>query len=296
MKFTSFVHLVTKTLQQQFGEDYQIFSQKITKNNGIELTGITAQKKNVNLFPTIYINEYYREDMTEEQCEQIIQEIYDRIRNAERITSVDMTGFFEYAKAKKRIGYKLINTEKNQELLKEIPHREFFNLSMVYFYLVPENQFDTDATILIKNNQMKAWQKKEEDLYQAAYQNMPELFPSKIDSMAELLKDFYQEDVIDDTVFMFVLTNSQKMFGAASMLYPEELKSFARLQESNLYLLPSSIHEIIIIPERPEIDKKLLLKIVMEVNRTQVAEEEVLADSVYFYNKKEEALYLLDIF
>lgn len=296
MEFISFLNFVIQSVQLEFGEEYQIFSQKVKKNNGVELTGIVAKKEKINSFPTIYINDYYTENMTDKECEQTAQEIYKKLKEAELSEAVDMSSFFDYKKAKKGIGYKLINTKKNQELLKEIPHREFFDLSMVYFYLVPDCRLGGEATVLIKNNHIRAWKIKEEELYRTAYENMPELFPSRLDSMENLLRDLYQDDMLQETVPMFVLTNSKKLFGAACMLYPGELKSFARLQESNLYILPSSIHETILLPERADIDKNMLLKMVIEINHSQVAEEEVLADSVYFYNKKEEALYLLDNF
>lgn len=296
MEFTSFLNLIIQSVQQKFGEGYEIFSQSVTKNNGIERTGIVAKKENINSFPTIYMNEYYKENITEEECEQIAEMVYQRMKDAEMSESVDMSAFTDFRKARKHVAYKLINTERNKELLKEIPHREFFNLSMVYFYLLPDEAFDGKATILIKDSHMKVWKITEEELYETAYENTPELLPSRIDSMEELMKDLYQDDLLQETVPMFVLTNSQKLFGAACMLYPGELKSFARLLESNLYVLPSSVHEIILVPERKDVKKEVLLRVVMEINRSDVTEEEFLADSVYFYNKKEESLYLLDNF
>ena len=93
---------------------------------------------------------------------------------------------------------------------------------------------------------------------------------------------------------MYVLTNEQKLFGAACILYRDQLKSFAEKKNADLYILPSSVHETILIPSIPSLNQEAFLDIVSEINRSQVEEEEVLADSVFFYNKKEDALYLLD--
>ena len=78
------------------------------------------------------------------------------------------------------------------------------------------------------------------------------------------------------------------------MLYPDELKLFAEKTGSDLFVLPSSVHEVILIPEKSNLNPQSFLDIVAEINHSQVPEEEVLADSVFFYNKKEDALYLLD--
>ena len=296
MEFTSFLNLIIHGVQQKFGAEYQIEVQNVAKNNGVQRTGIVARKENMNSFPTVYLNEYYREDLDGDDCEKIAQMVYERIKEAELSEPVDMSVFSDFQKAKKQIGFKLVNTEKNEALLKEIPHREFFNLSMVYFYLMPEEHFEGRATVSIKNHHMKTWKIKEEELYQVAYENTPVLFPSKIDSMQNFMKDLPAKNMMQNDVPMFILSNEQRLFGASCMLYPGELESFARLLDSNLYILPSSVHEIIIVPERPGMNTKLFLKVVVAVNYSQVEEEEILADSVFFYNKKEESLYLLDNF
>ena len=296
MEFTSFLNLIIQGVQQKFGAEYQIEVQNVAKNNGVKRTGIVARKENMNSFPTVYLNEYYRKDMDEDDCEKVAQMVYERIKEAELSEPVDMSVFSDFQKAKKQIGFRLVNTEKNKALLEEIPHREFFNLSMVYFYLMPEEHFEGRATILIKNHHMKTWKIKEEELYQVAYENTPILFPSKIDSMQDLMKELPAQDTEQNVLPMFILTNEQRLFGASCMLYPGELESFARLLDSNLYILPSSVHEIIIVPERPGMNTRLFLKVVVAVNYSQVEEEEILADSVFFYNKKEESLYLLDNF
>ncbi len=85
---------------------------------------------------------------------------------------------------------------------------------------------------------------------------------------------------------MYVLSNPEKLFGAAAMLYPQELGRFAEQVGASLYLLPSSVHEIIMIPDDGFQDKEALLKMVTEINDTQVDPEEVLASAIYYYDRK----------
>ncbi|MDE7404300.1 MAG: hypothetical protein K2M81_04265, partial [Lachnospiraceae bacterium] len=104
----------------------------------------------------------------------------------------------------------------------------------------------------------------------------------------ELLDEVCMQELTQTKMPMYVLTNKQKLYGAACMLYPGVLKTFAEKIQRDFYILPSSIHEVILVPADADTDKEALHEIVTEINRTQVAEEEVLADSVYFYSKNKD--------
>ncbi len=294
MNITSFTNQVVLLLQKQLGKNYHVFSRKVTKNNGVILTGIVARRENINSFPTIYIDDYYREDMSEEDLQTTVSQMADRLRQADLKRPVDLSDFTDFFKAKSKLSFKLINTEKNRKLLGNVPNRPFFNLSIVYFYLVENAPFQGKATVLIRKSHMDIWNITEEELYEAAYRNAPRLLPPKIENMDEVLDGIFPAELFEDMIPMYVLTNEQKLFGAACILYQDQLKSFAEKKNTDLYVLPSSVHETILIPGIPKLNQEALLDIVSEINRSQVEEEEVLADSVFFYNKKEDALYLLD--
>lgn len=141
---------------------------------------------------------------------------------------------------------------------------------------------------------MDTWNITEMELYKAACINAPQLLPPRIENMNEALGGIFPPELFEDLIPMYVLTNSEKLFGASCILYRDELKSFAVKMNSDLFILPSSVHEMILIPKRPDLNQSAFLDIVAEINHSQVPEEDVLADSVFFYNKKEDALYLLD--
>ena len=84
---------------------------------------------------------------------------------------------------------------------------------------------------------------------------------------------------------MYILTNTEKLHGAACILYQQLLEEFAKKVNDNLYILPSSVHEIIMIPASFAGKASELRQMVEEINATQVEEEEVLSDSVYFFNR-----------
>lgn len=308
MNFTSFTQAVLNNLQEMLGENYSVFSQNVTKNNGVELTGVIAKRKGCNASPTIYINEFYHEGMVEQEIRQIADILYDDFQAAEFEDDVDLSDFITFETAKKKLVFKLVHGEQNRELLKLIPHRLFHNLAIVFYYTVQEAPFYGNAAILVYNTHMLRWGTDAEELYRIAMENTPVLFPSVIDSMQEVMRGILEEGLQEELkeefppagqireemkMPMYVLTNRQKLYGAACMLYPGVLKAFGEQTGQDFYVLPSSVHEVILVPAGAGTDEASLREIVTEINRTQVAEDEVLADSIYYYNRSRDEILLI---
>ncbi len=322
MNFTSFTQLILKSLQEELGEGYTVLSGTVNKNNGVTRTGITIKREGQNAFPTIYIDHFYKEDMTEEEILLTADRLFESLADAELEEKVDLSGFAEFDSAREKIAYKVISAEKNRKLLKEIPHKIVHNLAVVYFYTVQEAPFYGNAVVLINNHHMRQWKTNPEELFWIAERNSPRLFPWSIDSMEEvmrgmlaedlsregnhedagLVKENEQKDWTDELIGqiaagftsgrlpMYVLTNRQKMNGAACMFYPGVLEDFGKKLGRDFYLLPSSVHEVILVPADETVSKEALWEIVTDINRTQVAEEEILADSVYYYDRKKDRI------
>lgn len=315
INFKSFTQIMLSYLKERLGEDYTVFAHNVKKNNGIELTGIVISRTGCNTSPTFYIDDIYHKDITEEEIKREAERIYDQFQRAEVKEDLDFSDFLDYQKVKERVVVKLINAEKNKELLMEIPHKLFYDLALVVYYPVQEVPFEGKAAILVYHTHREQWGVDEEELLEEAVKNTPRLFPGKIESMArvmrqilssELGKSFSEEELgklgISEeewadilmlpnpqngkrSIPMYVLSNKQKLYGAVCMLYPDLLKNFTDKIGQDCYILPSSIHEVILVPADAVSGGEELREIVTDINRTQVAEEEVLADSVYFYNR-----------
>lgn len=322
--FMSFTQAILKNLREKLGSDYTIFSHSVKKNNGRELTGIVVRHAGHSTSPTIYINSFYRKNITGEEIQKISDRLYDEFLAAEFEEDMDLSGFVLFENAKKKLAYKLIHAGKNRELLKSVPHKLFHNLAIVFYYTVQEAPFYGKATILVRNSHMKRWGTNVEELMQIAKQNTPMLFPSVIDDMANVMREILaqglKEDILGaksgekekaalldekwldelldqmsesggrDKIPMYVLSNEQKLYGAACILYPGVLKKFAEKMGQDFYVLPSSVHEVILVPTEAGTDQESLLEIVTDINRTQVAEDEVLADSVYYYERSRDQI------
>lgn len=307
MKFTSFTETILTNLKNRLGDEYTVLSRQVKKNNGVELTGIIAKRRNCNASPTIYIDGYYRENITQAETVEIADRIYRDLTDAQLEGNIDVSDFLDFEKAKNRIAYKLIHAEKNQKLLEEVPHKRFYNLAQVYYYDVQGVPISGRANILIHHSHVERWRVSQEEIFRVAEENTPRLFPGVIENieevMGQLITENYedkekaealtrqmQEELEGNRLPMYVLSNRQKLNGAACMLYPGILKNFAADQGQDLYILPSSIHEVILVPANAGLGKEDLGEMVADINRTQVAAEEVLADSVYYYSKAQDKL------
>lgn len=304
MNFDAFTAAVVNDIQKRKGENCQIFSNTVRKNNGVELTGIIMKRADCNAFPTVYIDDFYEEYRKGTDYGSILGRIINILEDARVDNTVDLSDFLCYEKTSSRIVFKLVNYEKNRELLKEIPYKIFYNLAVVFYYTVTEPPFCGRASILIYNSHMEKWGVDSEELFLRAMENTPRLLPAQIENLEELmfgmLEDCKDEELLTELrqefvkgrniMPMYVLTNRQKFLGAACMLYPHVIRDFAKRMEKDVYILPSSVHEVILLPFSEYVSKESLVEMVTEINSTQVEEYEVLADSVYYYKRSKDCI------
>lgn len=301
MEFTNFATLIKNEVEKKAGNNYHVRLNDVRKNNGVVLRGITLMQDDSNISPTIYLNTYYDAyENGQTTIGTVIDSVLDTYERNKINRSVDMNFFMNYEKIKNRIIYKLINTEKNKEMLEDIPHIPFHDLSIVFQCLVSEEMFG-NATIMIHNAHMKIWKVNAKELYDQAMLNTPRLQGYVIQDMKTVLTEMMAlddnsgeiEENLQGDVPMYVLSNRTRINGAACILYPDILMDFAKAIGTDIYVLPSSVHEVILLPTEGTQDYRQLKEMVKEINESQVQEEEVLSDSVYYYDKKTGKLYTL---
>lgn len=287
MDFTQFIHKVTEGVQEFIGEDAHVEVRKITKNNNVVLDGLVILKKGQNISPTIYLQDYYEQYQEGKRIGAIVYEIMRLYETQQPAGSFDASFFLHYDMVKSRIVYKLIHYDRNEQLLQEIPHIPYLDLAIVFYCMLHDDTFG-NATILIYENHCQLWNVTAAELYEAAQENTGRLLPHEIRSMAEILQEApgIEESEIRGKAPMYVLSNRMKLFGAAAMLYPNLLHAFAETIGQDFYILPSSVHEVILLPDSGDIKPDYLEDMVKEVNTTQVELQEILSDRVYKYVKK----------
>lgn len=265
----------------------------VMKNNGVTEEAISILEKDKNISPTIYLGEFYEWYKEGVDLEFLAAEIVRRNNEYKPEESMDIGFFVDYEKAKGRIVFKLVNKKWNEKLLKKIPYVDYMDLVMVFYYLI-QSEESGNATILIHNSHLSMWKVTLEEVYKQACRNTPQLLPAAITGMKEIIMQMMGEtadrdELLKEEVPMYVMTNSMKMNGAATMAYPNVVRNFANAVGKNVYIIPSSVHEVILVPESGT-EGAILNDMVREVNETQVDPKEVLADHVYYYNREENSL------
>ena len=301
MEFTNFTTLVQREVEKRAGENYRVKLNDVMKNNGVVLRGITLMQDDSNISPTIYLNPYYYAyENGDTTLGTVIDEVIDTYERNKINRSIDMKFFLNYETVRSRIIFKLINTEKNRELLRDVPYIPFHDLSIVFQCLVSEERFG-NASILIHNVHLQLWKVNARELYECALENTPLLQGYELADMNTVLEEMKALGGIDDEeiedmqqeVPMYVLSNKSRINGASCILYKDILKDFAMVVDKDLYVLPSSIHEVILLPSDGTQESEQLKEMVREINQSQVEKEEVLSDSVYYYRRSDDSFFCL---
>ncbi len=287
MEMREFANTINATLQ---AKGYNSSINTVTKNNGIEYTGVIIKKDNTNLAPTIYLESYlkdYEED--NRTMESIITAIITVAEREPDMVSFETGSYTEWDKVKETIIMKIINKDRNANLLETVPFAEFCDLAIIFQSLV-----DVDnglATITVADSHLEMWGKTVEDLFELAKVNTPKLLPAKMQTMNDVMISMGMPEELlppfEPEKEMYILSNEHSTNGVATILYDDcrILHSLASDIGTNLYILPSSIHEVILMSTNAG-EPNVLSEMVKEVNGTQVLIEEQLSDNVYLYDRE----------
>jgi hypothetical protein len=305
MVYETFLSAVRSRLQDILGPDHDLEIHPVPKNNGVVLDGLSDHAHGTSLAPTIYLNAYYEQltdgNMTFDEICRDIERLFSDNPPPESIHTEDLTDF---SKMKSHIMMKLIHAESNRKLLADLPYLPYLDLAVV-FYLFLERNEHGQMTAMIHKDHIADWNIDEQGLLSLALQNTPTTYPEEIRSMSRVLHEiarnhlgdeFNEEEVsrvLDEdeaASSLYVLSNHSGIYGASCILYPEVLKNFADYLGSDLIVIPSSVHEVLLTPLEEDVDFKELNDMVVTINQYEVLQEERLSNHVYCYRRAQNQL------
>lgn len=270
----------------------EVIIQEVKKNNGTIKTGVSIKSEN-DVYPVLYLEDFiYGIEKLEDVdiqwvAHKIISEIKNHLQEA-RDFSYITEKINKYENVREDLRIALINTETNEGLLKDLVSEKFMDLSQIVII-----QLD-GATIKVNNKMLEMWGKTEMKVLQDARNNtineMP-LFNTMANTLFGLsdgMSDKELEDIIEESKDhpMYVLTNKIKHYGAAMMLQTNTLDRIAKAMETDVvHIIPSSIHEVIIIPST-EMSIGELSDMIKDINAGILETEEILAGHPYVYDVK----------
>ena len=297
MNYEIFKEVVAEKFMEYMPEQYQGMRLRVEPVNkvnkvldGITLVGSGAGR---NVSPTLYINHMYEHYLETENLQEVLQSAARRMDMA--FKEMPEVGDVNLEGAKDNIVFQVINTLQNEDMLRDMPHREFQDLSIIYRWVVKvdENGIQSSA---IRNNLAEQLGMNEEQLFKCAVENTRRIFPPTVKSMNDVIREMFVSDGMPAEVadmmigempedkMMWVISNDRGINGAGSMLYEDNLHKLAMKLETDLYILPSSVHECIAVSTNVG-DPYELAEMVSEINMGQVALEDRLSNQVYHYDK-----------
>lgn len=303
--FIYFTDKLIARLKDYYGDNYSISISEIIKNNGQIKHSILIRREDESLTPNIYIDDMYDSYLEGETFAQITADIIEFRSKYGRDVELNIEFLDDYELVKSHLGVKLISKDKNEGLLNDVPHTDFSDMAIVY-YIVMENEAIGTGTILIRYSLMNNWDITLERLHFDALNNMMRINPPYRCNIVDMLIDLFRDRNNDGTEFakdeineyidsmessrdesrpLFVLTNHAKMYGASALVYTGMLEELGNSFESDYYVLPSSIHEVLLIPCSADTNGSELTEMVRVVNEESVAQEEVLSDHAYIYHR-----------
>lgn len=296
MNYQQFIEEVERRVKEKIkgNETMTVYIHTAVKNNGKERKGITVSEKGIHISPTIYLEEYFQQFQEGKPIEKIVEKILQLYEEVKCSHPCEESLLQNYEELKGKFAYKLIHRGKNEKLLNDIPYVPWMDLAIVVFVLLEVSPYGT-ATVLVRKEHLEIWGLTEAQLFDEAKKNTPILLPYQFCPMRKLLREicpYAVDEGEEEEESLYVLSNKLRSFGAASMLYDGILEKVGQKLGENYYILPSSIHEVIVVPESKSPVKQDLEEMVREINETQVEEEEVLSDRVYYFSRKENRLFL----
>lgn len=296
MEYELFLRKIKEAVQELCGDGESVIITKVMRNNSLCHDAIVLKKDGAAITPAVYLDGYYEKYLRGTDIGTIADEILLINSMKPFIKEFPAEKLYDFDLVRDRIIYRLVNTGRNEILLETVPHREYFDMSIIYYIGMESGDENAFAAVPVRNGHMRLWGIDEEALYELASENTVRIFPTVIRKMSNLLDEIYygnsydaaavKEDAAEDYGFeakLYVASNGRTFFGASCMLDGNALYDFAK-QKGDFYIIPSSIHEIILVPEETQTDGQKLLELVRDISEANGDFGNFLSDSLYKYD------------
>jgi len=307
MKFTEFCSEIAGQVQRKLGDGYSTELRTVRKNNNVTMEGILIRYQDANVVPTVYLDPFYEQYCEGRLPQHITEEILEVYRNNKVPWKEEPS--FEYAGIKDRILFRLMNLPLNREELEHMPHVEIGDFAVGFQWTVDTGD-SRIGTVRVTDDQATAWGVSAADLTEMALHNAARCAPPVLRSIEDVLLDIlgkdgsaggteeeresFCESLRDEASRkefpMYVLSNPNAHMGASALLALPFLGRFREEIGEDFWILPSSIHEVILVPLSKVAERDKLEAMVREINKTQVPPQEFLSDEVYRFSEFEELM------
>lgn len=292
MKYFEFIDEMAKRVKMCFDKEVSVEVHKVVKNNSMEYDSLIINEPGRNVTPNFYLQGMHSRYVDGIGLDSLVSEIvqkYESAYDSEKYENLSL----DYADCQEKIVMRLISFEKNKKMLEETPYIPFLDMAVVFYFLADNDQ-NGIASIRITNEIMNDWKTDVKELYTLASDNSKRIFEEKVMPMSKMFEEFNIDiskirseeanRIYEERSEPYVVTNNIGINGASVILYPDMLREIAAKLGGDFYVLPSSIHEVLVVSASEDVDEKSLKKMVEDINRNYLLPDEYLSDNVYKYN------------
>ena len=293
---------VAKQIKDYLPPEYQEMDYRVTerlKNNDTCRVGVSISSPDEETERTIYVEPFYEAVKDGEPLEEVMEKIAGQIKESSKVNSqIQGMCIKDFQQVKSRLSVGLVNTNANRWTLSHIPHKEIEDLSMICQISSPVA--DGVGTLNVTDDIRKMWKVSKETLFDTALANVRESDSYVMQDISDIVSEvvtgiFPAENLLNisedvpsiSKESIYVLTSANLNRGASAILCPKVMDKVSRMFPEGFYLLPSSIHEMLVVSKDAThaYDAASLGSTVREVNETKVDREDVLSDRIYEYDK-----------
>ncbi len=310
MNYEEFKERLTEDLKQDLyertGNEHFVNETNVNKLQNASYEALTIRPENSPIAVSLDVQSLFKEYEGGRGYEDICGKAVDIVSNGfANQPQFNIDDFTNYDVMKEKLAIQVVSTERNADMLENIPHKEIEDMSMVCRFIVDAGPAGT-GSILVTNQMLENFGVTKEQLFDDAMKYAPDLRPSEIKGMVDMIAEIMGIDVsevgnefgasVEENIPMYVATTHDRTNGAGIIAYPGFLDMAAEKLGGDFYLLPSSVHEVILLKDNPDMDPKYLESMVRDVNNTHVAPEDRLSNKVYHYDSKDKVFELAEKF
>lgn len=289
MHYREYKEFILDYLQKQLGEDAELSVIEVIRMNDSRKEAILADDRRGGLSPVFYLDGLYAEYRKTGDPYAGAERCIAEFAGEKPVKDTSLLMDWEYIRPRVRI--RLVGMERNREYLKNKVYAEMLDLA-VLFVVVLKQERDGEISVPVTKELMKRCGFSREELYGAAEKNLQKEY-FRVQSMKEIIHNLSKElggemcEIGIPGKDIYVVTNEHRLFGARVMCRKDVLRGIAGGFGRNLYILPSSVHELILLKDEGEMDINHMKEIVRGVNGSEdiMSEEDILSDSVYYYDR-----------
>ena len=288
-----------KALYERTGTEHSVNLQTVEKMNET-YEALTIKPENSDIGVNINANELFRAYSDGMDYDRLVDGAVNKARDAlENSPNFNIEAFKDYDKMKETLAMEVVSAERNADLLTTVPHKDMEDMAVVYRFVISTGVGES-GSVLVTNKMLDEYGITPEQLHADAMKNAPEVRPMEIKGMGEVLAEQMGIENAEMLGFaippeqdqMLVASVKGNVHGAGVLAYEDFMDKASDRVGGSFFILPSSIHEILIIPDNGQFDLKSLENMVREVNATTVDPVDKLTDNVYHYDAQDKVFEL----